>query len=81
MWSGWAEAAWFAVQVNVDGCPHAEHVANFETVLQLWQAYLCFAPVVREVVEAEGAVGWEVLHLQGLGVLLLVLGTERPPPG
>lgn len=46
-----------------------------------WQAYLCFAPVVREVVEAEGAVGWEVLHLQGLGVLLLVLGTERPPPG
>lgn len=60
-------------------------IARFGTILRLSsrrekQTYLCLLPVVREVVRAEGAVGGVVLHLQGPGVLGLVLGAERALP-
>lgn len=54
-------------------------IAKFETILRLGnekQTYLRFLPIVGEVVEAEGAVGRVVLHLQGPGILVLVLGAS-----
>ena len=44
---------------------------------EVGQTYLRLFPVVREIVKAEGTVGWVIFHLQGPVILVLVLGAER----